>query len=58
MDSIHTGFVAITLDSSLTKNDNYYLQEFLKECKYIGKKVIRHINNNLSDFSSFSDGSV
>ena len=26
----------------------------LKECKYIEKKVIRHINDNLSDFSSSS----
>ena len=25
---------------------------FLKECKYIEKKVIRHINDNLVDFSS------
>ena len=25
---------------------------FLKECKYIKKKVIRHINDNMSDFSS------
>ena len=24
---------------------------FLKECKYIKKKVIRHINDNMSDFS-------
>ena len=28
---------------------------FLKECKYIEKKVIRHISENLSDFSSDSD---
>ena len=25
---------------------------FLKECKYIEKTVIGHINDNLSDFSS------
>ena len=25
---------------------------FLKECKYIEETVIRHINDNLSDFSS------
>ena len=30
----------------------YYPQVFLKECKYPEKKVIRHINDNLSDFSS------
>ena len=34
------------------KDENYYLQVFLKECKYIEKKVIRNINGNLSDFSS------
>ena len=42
----------ISLDSALKKEENYYPQVFLKECKYIEKKVIRHINNNLSDFSS------
>ena len=31
---------------------NYYLQVFLKECKYIEKRAIRHINDSLSDFSS------
>ena len=32
------------------------IQVSLKECKYIKKRVIRHINDNLSDFS-FSDES-
>ena len=36
--SNHTCLAVITLDSALTKNDNYYLQVFLKECKYIEKK--------------------
>ena len=40
------------MDSALKKDENYYSQMFLKECKYIEKKVIRHINDNLSDFSS------
>ena len=40
------------MDSALKKDENYYLQGFLKEFKYIKKKVIRHINNNSSDFSS------
>ena len=31
------------------------MQVFLKECKYIEKKVIRHIHDNLSDFS-YSSG--
>ena len=40
------------MDSALKKDENYYLQGFLKECKYIEKEVIRYINNNLSDFFS------
>ena len=40
----------IILDSALKKDDNYYPQVFLKECKYIEEKVIREINGNLSDF--------
>ena len=52
VDSNHTCLAAISLDSALKKDENYYLQEFLKECKCIEKKVIRHINDHLSDFSS------
>ena len=55
--SNHACLAVITLDSALKKNDNYYPQVFLKECKYIEKKVIRHINDNLSDFSSDDDDS-
>ena len=40
-----------TLDSALKKDDSYSLQVFLKECKYIEKKVVRHIHDSLSDFS-------
>ena len=40
------------VDSILKKDENYYPQLFLKECKYIKKKVIRHINDSLTDFSS------
>ena len=40
------------LDSALKKDENYYPQVFLKECNYIEEKVVRHINDNLSDFSS------
>ena len=40
------------MDSALRKDENYYPQVFLKECKHIEKNVIRHINDNLSDFSS------
>ena len=37
----HTCLAVISLDSALNK-----------ECKYIERKVIRHINDNLSEFSS------
>ena len=56
MASNHTCLVVISLDSALKKNENYYLRVFSKECKYIQKKVVRHINDNLSDFS-YSDES-
>ena len=51
-DFNHTCLAIISLDSVLKKDENYYLQVFLKVCKYIEKKEIRHINDNLSDFSS------
>ena len=40
------------MDSALKKDGNYYLQVFLKECKYIEKKVVGHIHDNLRDFPS------
>ena len=46
--SNHTCLAVISLDSALQKEDNYYPQVFLRECKYIEymeKKVIRHISN-------------
>ena len=52
MDFNYTSLVVIRLDSALRKNENYYSQVFLKQCKNIEKKVVRHINENLSDFSS------
>ena len=55
MDSHHTYLAVISLDSALKKDENYYLQVLLKECKYIEKNVIRHINDNLSDFCSDDD---
>ena len=54
VDSNYSFLEVISLDSALKKDENYYPQVFLKECKYIKKKVIWHINDNLSDFS-FSD---
>ena len=57
VDSNHTSLLVISLDYALKKDENYYPQVFLKEHKYIEKKVVRHINDNLSDFSysDFSD---
>ena len=52
IDSNHTCLAVISLDSALKKDESYYPQVFLKECKFIEKKVIRHINDNLSDFST------
>ena len=43
VDCNHTCLVVVSLDSALKKDDNYYPQVFLKECKYIEEKVIRHI---------------
>ena len=53
----HTCSAKISLDFALKKNYNYYPQVFLKECKYIEKKVVRHIHDNLSNFSYCSDES-
>ena len=52
VDSNHTYFAVISLDSVPNKDDNYYPQVFSKECKYIEKKVIQHLDDNLSNFSS------
>ena len=56
MGSNHTYLAVITLGSALKENFNYYPQAFLKECKYLVKQEIRHINDNLAEFS-FSDES-
>ena len=39
MVSNHTCLAVITLDSAQKKDENYYLQVFLKECKYTGKMI-------------------
>ena len=52
VDSNHICLVAVILDSVLKKDDSHYPQVFLNECKYIRKKLIRDIIDNLSDFSS------
>ena len=38
VDSNHTCLALISLGSALKKDDNYYLEVFLKECKYIKEK--------------------
>ena len=48
LDSNHTCLAVISLDSALKKDGNYYLQVFLKDCKYIEKNVFRHIHGNSS----------
>ena len=40
VNSNHTLLAVISLDSALKKEDNYYVQVFLKECKYTEKKEI------------------
>ena len=57
LDSNHTCLAVISFDSALKKDGSYYPQVFLKECKYIEKKVVRHIHDNLSDFSYSSEES-
>ena len=62
VDSNYICLAVISLNFALEKDGNYYSQVFLNtkciyiECKYIEKKVIRHINDNLSAFS-YSDES-
>ena len=53
---LYFSIAVISLNPALKKDENCYLQVLLKECKYIDKKVIRHIDDSLSDFPS-SDGS-
>ena len=43
-----------SLDSALNKDGNHYPHLFPEECKYIKKKVIKHI---IYDLESFSDDS-
>ena len=52
LGSNHTSLAAVSLYSPLKKDDNYYLRVFLKQCKYIEKKLL---SGNLSDFSSSNE---
>ena len=53
--SNHTCLAVIRLFSAFKKGENYYPQVFLNECKYIEKKVVRHITENIESCSSNSD---
>ena len=55
VDSNHTCLAVTSLDSAFKKDGYYCLKLFLKECKYIEKKLIKHINDNLCDFSSSNE---
>ena len=55
VDSNRNFLSVIILNSCLMKYENYYLQVFLKECKYIKKKVIRHITDDLEVYSDDYD---
>ena len=50
-----TCLAVITIDSVLKKDENHYVQVFLKEFKYIEKEVIRHIIGDLEISSDESD---
>ena len=52
VDSNYTCLAVISFDSTLRKDENYYPQVFFKKCKCIPENLIRHINDNSSDFSS------
>ena len=53
--SNHTCLAVVMIDSALKREENYYLQVFLKEGKYIEKEVIRHITGDIEVLSSDSD---
>ena len=57
VDSNYTCLAVISLDSALKKDKSYYPQVFLKECKNIERKVIRHITDDIESFSDDSDQS-
>ena len=51
LDSNHTFLAVITWILLSNKDGNYFPQVFLKQCKYLEKKVMSNIHDNLSDFS-------
>ena len=43
VDSNYTCLAVINVNFAFKNDKIFYLQEFLKQCKYIVKEVIRHI---------------
>ena len=55
VDSNHTCLALTSLDSAVKKDDSFYQQVFLKECKCTEKNVIGHIIDDLQSCSNDSD---
>ena len=55
--SNHTSLAKTTIDSVHKKDENYCLQLFSKQCKYIEKKMIRYVTEDLEISSDDSDES-
>ena len=49
VDPSYTCLAVVSLDSIFEAYNKYYLQVFLKECKYIEKKLIRYITDKLKN---------
>ena len=43
----YTYLAVLTINCLYKANKNYYLQIFLRECKYIETKVIKHFMDNV-----------
>ena len=57
MDCNHPCLVVINSNSAFQKDQRYYLDVFLKECKYIERKVVMHIVDDLKNSFDDSDDS-
>ena len=57
LDSSHICLAVISLDSALKKDEIYYPEFLLKECKYIDKEVVTPIIDNLESSSDDSKDS-
>ena len=52
--SNHTCLAITSLSSALKKDDSYYPQVLVKECRHIEKKALIHIHGNLTRYFYFS----